>query len=152
MANRLWRAVDKEPIYQELVDSDDAPFVKLKDAFLMAACIGSLQDESEELKGRGKEFLLSVFNDDADKAIMNALAFAKTDDLTILLETEEKNTEKFKIIEEYANAGIRTMKKRVLEAPGKPLDNLVNFILEHEGEKVSEAFVSISGLADDLGL
>jgi dnd system-associated protein 4 len=152
LANRLWRAPDKEPIYQELVDSDDAPFVKLKDAFLMAACIGSLQKESEGLKGRGKEFLLSVFSDDADKAIMDALAFAKTDDLTILLNTEEKTNKKYKIVEEYANAGIVTLKKRLLDAPGKPLDNLVDYILEYDQVDSTGDGGSIGGLADDLGL
>ncbi len=154
MVNRLWRATDKESLYQELVDSgEDAPFYKLKDAFLMAACIGSLQEESDKLSTRGKEFLLSVFSDDADKAIMDALAFAKTDDLTILLDTEEKRGEKYKIVEEFANAGIKTIKKRLLDAPGKPLDNLVDFILEYEdvSETGSEK-ESLKDLADDLGL
>lgn len=154
MSNRLWRATDKESIYQELVDSgEDAPFVKLKDAFLMAACIGSIQGEPERLSSRGKEFLLSVFSDDADKAIMDVLAFAETDDLTILLDTEEKRGEKYKIVEEFANAGIKSIKKRILDAPGKPLDNLVDFILEYEdvGESASDN-ESIKDLADDLGL
>lgn len=154
MANRLWRATDKESIYQELVDSgEDAPFYKLKDAFLLAACIGSLQGSREELSSRGKEFLLSVFSDDADKAIMDALAFAETDDLTILLDTEEKRGEKYKIVEEFANAGIKTIRKRILDAPGKPLDNLVDFILEYEdGAEVDGDNESIKNLADDLGL
>jgi len=154
MANRLWRATDKEFIYQELVDSgDDAPFCKLKDAFLMAACIGNLQGESEKLSARGKEFLFSVFSDDADRAIIDALAFAKTDDLTILLDTEEKRGEKYKIVEEFANAGIRTIKRRILDAPGKPLDNLVDFILEYEDASESTGGnESLNDLADDLGL
>ena len=154
MANRLWRDTDKESLYQELIDSgEDAPFYKLKDVFLMAACIGSLQEESDILSARGKEFLLSVFSDDADRAIMDAIAFAKTDDLTILLDTEEKRGEKYKIVEEFANAGIKTIKKRILDAPGKPLDNLVDFILEYEdiGESMN-GDESLKNLADDLGL
>lgn len=154
MANRLWRATDKESIYQQLVDSgEDAPFVKLKDAFLMAACIGSLQGEPEKLSSRGKEFLLSVFSDDADKAIIDALAFAETDDLTILLDTEEKRGAKYKIVEEFANAGIKSIKKRILDAPGRPLNNLVDLILEYEsGDRAATGNEGIKDLADKLGL
>jgi dnd system-associated protein 4 len=149
MATRLRRAKDKEGIFKKLVNDDDAPFLQYSHAFLMAACVGYLYKKREPLAAGGEQIPLTVFNDDADLAIINAIAFAETEDLKILLSTEEQLDRKFEIIEEYANGGVRILNDKILNSPGKNIDNLLNHIFEHAG-KDEENLDSISGLADDL--
>lgn len=153
MPTRLRRAKDKEDIFQQLSDrtdkNDESPFILLKDAFLMAACVGYLHGKKEELKAVGEQIPWSVFSDDADQAIVNAIAFAETSDLNVLLTTEEQMERKFDIIEQYANGGIRILKERLLDTPGKTLDNLMDMIFENE-TKSSQASDKLTDFAANL--
>jgi len=150
MVTRLRRAKDKEIIFQALTDgSDEAPFNKLKDVFLFAACLGFLEEKADEFSNVGGQIPWTVFNDDADQAIVDALAYGDTDDLTCLLDSEEKRKKKFNIVEQYANGGMTILKKKLLDSPGRPLDNLVNLILEFEGTESREVD-DISKFAEDL--
>ena len=149
MATRLKRGKDKEEIYKKLVGDEDSPFLQFSHVFLMAACVGFLHGKKEDLVPGGEQIPWSVFNDDADQAIVNAIAFAETNDLNILLCTEEQTDRKFDIIEKYANGGIRILKERLLDAPGKSLDNLVNMIIEHEN-KTADGPDCISDFTNNL--
>ena len=150
MATRLKRAKDKEDIYQKLVKDDEAaPFEQLSHVFLMAACIGYMHGKKEELASSGEQIPWSVFSRTPDQAIVNAIAFAETNDLNILLSTDKQTDKKFEIVEQYANAGIRILKERLLDSPGDSLDNLVNMIFEHEA-KTTDGTDQISNFVDNL--
>lgn len=149
MATRLRRAKDKEEIFKKLVNEEDSPFLQFSHVFLMAACVGFMHKKREPLSSGGEQIPLTVFNDDADQAIMNAIAFAETSDLKILLSTEEQIDRKIEIIEEYANGGISILKEKILNAPGKNIDNVLTFISEY-ADKISEIEKNISGFANDL--
>jgi len=148
MATRLKRGKDKEEIFKKLVD-DEGPFTQLSHVFLMAACVGFMHGKTEDLVPGGEQIPWSVFSDDADQAIVNAIAFADTNDLNILLTTEEQTDRKFDIIEKYANSGIRILKEKLVDAPGKSLDNLVDMIFEHE-TKATDGTDRISNFVDNL--
>jgi len=149
MATRIKRGKDKEDFYKKLVNDEDSPFLQFSHVFLMAACVGYMHGKKEDLVPGGEQIPWSVFNDDADQAIVNAIAFAETNDLNILLSTEEQTDRKFEIIEKYANGGIRILKERLLDTPGKSLDNLINFIFEHE-IKHADGSDRISDFANNL--
>jgi len=148
MASRLRRAKDKEEVYKRLVNEDDSPFLQFSHVFIMAASVGHLYGKSEELPPGGEQIPWSVFSDDADQAIVNAIAFASTSELKLLLATEEQMERKFDLIEKYANGGITILKDKILDAPGKPIDNLINFIFEMEGSTTNKA--NIMDMVDDL--
>ncbi|MDD3592711.1 MAG: DNA phosphorothioation-associated protein 4 [Sulfurovum sp.] len=149
MATRLKRGKDKEEIYKKLVNEEDSPFLQFSHVFLMAACVGFMHGKKEDLIPGGEQIPWSVFSDDADQAIVNAIAFAETSDLNILLPTEEQTDRKFEIIEKYANAGIRILKEKLLDAPGKSLDNLMDMIFEHK-VKAQDGSDRISDFANNL--
>lgn len=149
MATRLKRGKDKEDFYKKLVNDEDSPFLQFSHVFLMAACVGYMHGKKEDLVPGGEQIPWSVFNDDADQAIVNAIAFAETNDLNILLSTEEQTDRKFEIIEKYANGGIRILKERLLDTPGKSLDNLMDLIFEHE-TKTADGSDRISDFANNL--
>ena len=130
MASRLRRAKDKEEIYKRLVNEEDSPFLQFSHVFIMAASLGYLNGKCPDLSPGGEQISWSVFSDDADQAIINAIAFAATSELKLLLSTEEQMDQKFELIEKYANGGITILKEKILDAPGKPIDNLINLIFE----------------------
>lgn len=148
MASRLRRAKDKEEIYKRLVNEEDSPFLQFSHVFIMAASLGFLHGKSEELPPGGEQIPWSVFSDDADQAIVNAITFAATSDLKLLLATEEQLERKFEIIEKFANGGISILKDKILDAPGKPIDNLINLIFEMESSATNKA--NIMDIVDDL--
>ncbi|MFZ3171658.1 MAG: DNA phosphorothioation-associated protein 4 [Carboxydocellales bacterium] len=150
MATRLRRSKDKEQIYQQLVRGEDAPFMLLKDVFLMAACIGYKYARREPIAPGGEQIPWSVFNDDADHAIVNAIALAETSELHVLLSTEDQMERKFNILEEYANGGIAILEQKVMNAPGNLLDNLIGLIFEEEIDDRSSPRGVLNKIAEDL--
>lgn len=55
---------------------------------------------------------------------LKAIAVADTGDVEIILHKDRI----LRIAEEYANAGIRELKRELVDQPGQPLWNLVNLI------------------------
>jgi dnd system-associated protein 4 len=148
MASRLRRAKDKEEIYKRLVNEEDSPFLQFSHVFIMAACVGHLYGKCPDLSSMGEQIPWSVFSDDADQAIVNAIAFASTSDLRLLLSTEKQMDLKFELIEKFANGGITILKEKILDAPGKPIDNLINLIFELDQSNNTKS--NIMDIAEDL--
>jgi dnd system-associated protein 4 len=144
MATRFRRPKDKEEIFKSLVQNEDAPFLTFKDVFLMAACLGFKNSNRIELPPGGEQIPWSVFSESTDQAIVNAIALCEKGEFNILLDKEEQTDEKFRIIEEYANAGLNVLKTELLDAPGDPLDNLINLIFQQEDtgiEKINRSLL-----------
>ena len=132
MADRFYRPKDKEEIFKQLATGDDAPFLMFKDLFVMAACIGCSNDKSISSPPRGEQIHWSAFKPNTDQIMINAIALAENGDFRSLLDTEDATSSKFSLIEEYVSAGIDELKKMLLDAPGDPLDNLVDLIFTQE--------------------
>lgn len=129
MNHRMRRSKEKEPTFQALGAGDDAIFLTLKDVFMVAACVGFATDQREPLNGFGGEFLPAVFSPD-DEAIVNAIAVAETGGIEILHPDREE--EKCRIAEEYANGGIDLLKAKLDQAPGEPIDQLITVLAAEE--------------------
>lgn len=136
---------ERKETYDRLVRSDEeGVFFTYKDALLLAVCIGHNEGKKEKLSiatGDG-EIHWEVFERNVmDVAMVNAIALSETNDLNILLDTEESFDRKFTILEEYANGGIHILEEKVLDSPGEPIDNLINYILKQVEEKEEEGIL-----------
>jgi len=116
-------------LYKQLTtgkSAEDSPFLTMKDLFMLAACTGFQEGRRKSLeKGRREQiFLYSVFSDSVDAPILKAIAIAATGNLEILADGDQI----VNIAEEYANAGIVTVRAIVEQNTGLPLWNLVEQI------------------------
>ena len=140
MTKRLYYENKKE-IYDRLVDSksDCQIFSKYRDLFLLAVCIGYKERKKVKITGnasnRGELHWEMFERNNIDLAAINAIVLSETSDINVILETEEMLDRKIEIIEEYANGGIQTIKEKILDMPGDPLDNLINYIFEELKEE-----------------
>jgi len=110
--------------YKEMTEgknAEDAPFITMKDLFMLAACVGFRAGQSKPLGKREQPFHYSVFSESEDIPILKAIAIAYTNDVAVL-EDADRIVE---IAEEYANAGIGEVKTLIKDSVGQPLWALV---------------------------
>jgi len=121
-----------DQIYDKLVKKgsdkvEDYPFETKKDLFLASACVGAKNNNFEKLSGpTHNPFSGETFDPKIDIPILLALAFKKEKDVEILLEPKKV----IEIAQGWANGGIEILKDEILGNPGRPLYNLVNFVLK----------------------
>ena len=110
---------------RETADPAEAPFVKYKDVFLTAACLGyQLQWRKPLPKGdKKREIRLDTFREN-EVDILKAIAIAESGGVDILLNMGEVLT----IAEEYAYSGVRELENQLLKTNGQPLWNLISLI------------------------
>ncbi len=106
---------------------DQFPFESMKDLFMTAACLGAKNDSYEEIETNEIIFGSDVFDEEVDIPIMFSLAYQRNKDLNDVIDSKKT----LKIVQEYANAGIRIINNELVDSSGKPLDNLVALILDH---------------------
>src|SRR6266496_4075502 len=110
-------------VYKRLTEGTDpvsVPFRTMKDVFMFAAAVGCQQGERRKLAGRRLTiFRWAQFTPQTDIPLLKAFATASTGDILVLgVEDEILN-----IAEEYANAGIHELRRRVLTPDGQALWN-----------------------------
>lgn len=100
-----------------------APFLLMKDVFMWAVAMGMQAGRPRPLSGgKTQIFRWDQFSQDRDLLALKALAVATTEDVDVLLRDDRI----LRIAEEYANAGIRELKRELTDQPGQPLWNLVD--------------------------
>ena len=119
------------PIYEELVsqagkDAEDYPFATMKDLFMVAACLGARRNRFEEPAAKREIFRGQVFRRNTDVPVLAALAYQRTQDVTVLSDAKLI----LEIAQGWANGGIYLVREELLGQPGRPLYNLVNMLLE----------------------
>lgn len=123
-------------VYKEIVERsgqslENAPFMLMKDVFVWAAALGFQQGEKRPLSpGRQQPFRWSQLSQDLDVPSLKAIALADTGDVEVLLH----NDRILRIVEEYANAGIRVLKQDFVDVPGRLLWNIVNLVTRNVGD------------------
>jgi len=109
--------------YQELGNKENKFFENMKDVYMMATAVGFKAGKSLAFsKSAGEDISLRYFSDD-DKKIMDLIALSITDDISILLSDDEYQEKKYKLMEEYANGGMKIM----VEAFCKPVVDISEF-------------------------
>jgi len=101
----------------------DQPFLELKDVFLWAVALGVKSGRRKPLEGsREGLFRWENLSNDFEISCLQMIALAENEDINVLSDLGEIQN----IAEEYANEGIRIIKKEILDEPGDPLLNLAN--------------------------
>jgi len=118
-----------ELYFQELGNKENKFFDNMKDVYMMAIAVGFKYGQPLAFsKSAGEDIALRYFNDD-DKKIMDLVALSVTDDISILLSDEEYQERKYKLLEEYANGGMKIM----VEEFCKPVVDISEFYKFVEG-------------------
>ncbi len=128
------KSAEYEPYFQELGNKENRLFESMKDVYMFAIAIGFKRGKKIPLgKTGGEAIALRYFNDD-DKKLMDLIALAAKDDISILLADDEIQDEKYKLLEEYANGGMSIM----VEEFCKPIidkDALFKFVSSYEKDE-----------------
>lgn len=128
---RVYIDKDKHELYEQLVkrgsdNPDNHPFQTMKDLFMVAACLGARNNSFEEIKSSKDIFNSDVFDEKTDVPILASLAFQKEKSLSVL--NDEKKI--LEIAQGYANRGIDDVYNAILNNPGRPLFNYIEWLLE----------------------
>lgn len=112
-----------ELYYQELGNKENKFFDTMKDVYMMAIAVGFRFGQRLAFnKSAGEDIALRYFNDD-DKKVMDLVAYSAADDISILFSDDEYQEKKYKLLEEFANGGMKIM----VEAFCKPVIDISEF-------------------------
>jgi len=104
------KSADYERYYQELGNNPGTKlFDTMKDVFMFAVALGFHRGERLPFQQRGGEPIAIEYFKDEDRVVMDLIALSSTNDISILLNDDSCVERKYKLIEEYANAGMREM-------------------------------------------
>ena len=127
---------EKTDAYEILVDSDQAIFETYKDLFLLAASVGYARNRSDEDPSRPDEIPWDVLQSNQKNSVVAAaLAYAATEDPDSL--TDENI--QIDLLEKYAAEGIDIIEAQVIDRPGDPLDNMIEFLRRNRDEDSEES-------------
>jgi hypothetical protein len=121
-----------EKIYEELVKRgtdkiEDFPFETKKDLFVLAACVGAkIGSYKETFSEKHNAFNGETFSSKIDVPILFSLAYKKEQNVDVLLEPKRV----LEIAQGFANGGIHEVYNAILNSPGRPLFNYVDWVLE----------------------
>jgi dnd system-associated protein 4 len=142
--DRVYCEASQLEIYRELAGTGESgrkkargaqlpPFKSLKDAFLIAVCLGVKFGRRIPLKQRRELALLSYFNEHQDMAVLRAIAIAEAGNVEVLVDQNQILT----TAEEYANGGFEEL-RRAAWGVAIPLQNLVELLIENEVSQSSD--------------
>lgn len=124
---------DNERIYDELTKRgtervEDFPFETKKDLFVVAACVGAkIGAYKETFVVRHNAFNGETFNSKVDIPILFTLAYRREKNVEVLLEPKRV----IEIAQGFANGGIHEVYNAILNHPGRPLFNYIDWVLEN---------------------
>jgi dnd system-associated protein 4 len=131
---------DKTETYEVLVDGENAVFDTYKDLFLLAASVGYNRGTLDENPGTSDEIPWRILrNNPQNLVVARSIAYAHTEDDEALTD-EEKQVE---ILEKYASEGIKIIRSQVVEQPGDPLDNMIEFLRRNRDQESEEKRISV---------
>jgi dnd system-associated protein 4 len=130
---RVYIDRDVHNLYEELVSrspkqAEDRPFATMKDVFMVAACLGAQHIRHEPLGPSRDIFGGETFDARTDVPVLAALAYRRTQDLDTIADSKQV----IQIAQEWANAGIHTLRnEELLDRPGlRPLFKLTDLVLD----------------------
>ena len=138
---RVRRSKDKERLFDALVDKETKFWFRQRaDVFTLAACVGYYYGKQEQFEQTSEAIMWDFFSSDS-KNVLKMIAFVDTQDPNMLLEnTEDKGDKMLKIVESYANAGLRIIEKSIVDAETKGFNRLDAFF-----ELIMDPYVTSEG-------
>ena len=121
---------DQHEFYDRLTqrsgeNPDDHPFQTMKDLFMVAACLGAKHNRFQEIKKPRDIFSSSVFDQKVDIPVLVSIAYGHEQKFEILM---DENVMVW-IVQGYACGGFDIIKEKLLQSPGRLLDNMITMIL-----------------------
>lgn len=129
-SDRISIETSMHEIYKSLSDHsnqnpESSPFFFMKDVFMWAVALGVMAGKRRPLKGsRIQIFRWDQFSQDLDIPSLKAITLSETGEVDSLVSQDTI----LRIVEEYANQGIREIKQIILDQPAKALWNLTDLI------------------------
>lgn len=140
MKSALGKSAAMEPYYQSLVK--EGFFDTMKDVMLLAIMIGFKNESRVPFTKYGGDAIKEhIFKDDMD--YLNVIAVLSTKDIKILL--DENKDEKYKMFEEYAEAGMNIFVKEVFTGKYTNTEKILDYVKKFSPEISSEQ-TDLSGL------
>jgi dnd system-associated protein 4 len=130
---------EKTETYEILVDGDNSIFDTYKDLFLLAASVGYNRGQFDDDPGKSDEIPWRILrNNPQNLVVAMSIAYAHTEDYEALVDEDVQ----VDILQKYASAGIDIIRSQVVDQPGDPLDNMIEFLrrnrdIESEKERIS---------------
>lgn len=134
------RPLEQESMYRELTDKTEPGgiFSTYKDVFMLAGIMGFMHQRRISFNGSLEGIKWHIFNMETDETIINAVALAETQDVTILNSDDETFDRKITIFEEYAAGGLKYLYERIMQNPKQALDEYLLLLKEAEVESPPE--------------
>ena len=144
MKTALGKSATMEPYYQYLIK--EGYFETMKDIMLLAIMIGFKNKTKLPIVKYGGEAIKEhIFKDDI--AFLDIIAVLSTKDIKILL--DENKEEKYKLLEEYAEAGMNLFVKEVFIGQYTNIEKIIDYVnkfapnISSEKKDLSSLFGSI---------
>lgn len=137
MPRRVRRPNSHDDLLNKLTDKEKSGiFETYKDALLFAASLGAFKGKSKSFDKSSEPIDYGIFSKRSDnEAIIHLLAIYKRNDIEIL--SDEHADERVTILEEYANAGLEIIDKK-LKNSVSTLDAILDLIHENKMSEVQE--------------
>jgi dnd system-associated protein 4 len=138
----------EKPVLESLKDS--GLFATKQKGMMFAAALGyslrgkGLSQETTDPKF-GEGIRIEYFASVLDDGFIDALAVASTGSLDVL--AEDRQEERIELFERYAAAGLREMKKQIVDAPMEHL-NAMLAVLDEVSARSSSSSEMLPGLAN----
>lgn len=127
MMRRIYPPKNAEGILEKLTSvGPGVPiqiFATKQKALMFAASLGYFRKEKTRLESRGEGIRYDIFEKALDDGFIDALAIADADKLEIL--SDDHESERAEIFEDYAHTGLLEMEKECFKKEGDPLENLI---------------------------
>lgn len=124
---RVRRPADKQELLNRLTSREEnGPFASYKDALVFAAALGYADSEREPFDRSSEPIDWSIFSGFGDEALVNMLAIAEDEELELL--SAERFDERVRWFEEYANAGLDILEKKLSSSTQEPLDVVLQLV------------------------
>lgn len=108
----------------------DAPFESRTRFLIFAASVGYAEDAWVDDHDENGEMRWSYIADSQRLSVIaGALAYARTEDPEAIMEPETQ----IEVLTSYGAGGARILQEEVVDESGDNLDNLVQFIKDHQG-------------------
>ena len=139
------RPREHEEMLHALCQSDKKIFNSYKDALVFAACLGYSKDATKPFDKSSEPVGMHIFRAEFDEAVFYCLALAESQDVACL--SDNKIDERIKCFEEYAAAGLDTIRNRVFESNLDWDDAITELVLEQYKDD-RNLLTGIASLAD----
>lgn len=131
---------DKTETYDILVDGENAIFDTYKDLFLLAASVGYDRKKWDEDPGTENEIPWRILRNNPENLVVaQSIAYAHTEEYETLIDADEQ----VEILQKYASSGIEIIRSHVVEQPGDPLDNMIEFLRQNRDIESEEEQISV---------